>query len=139
MTHTEQSQGAVPSPSHGSVVGRHGLCHCKAVFGLDDNMAQAWLTGRAVSTREGCSKPEPKGGEGESVASGLVSGWAITATGFDAEAATNSSHFQSTGLPFQSQTTSVPTCKPLAGVCPRSELRISDILAAPGEGSVYQQ
>lgn len=50
-------------------------------------MAQTWLSGEATSIREGCRKNEPKGGDVESVTPGLVSGWAITGIGFDAEAA----------------------------------------------------
>ena len=50
-------------------------------------MAQAWLAGGATSVCEECSKTEPKGGDGESVTPGFVSGWAITGIGFDAEAA----------------------------------------------------
>lgn len=114
-------------------MGRRNLCHCKALFGLDYNMAQAWPAGVATSVHEGCSKTEPKGGDGESVTPGFVSGWAITGIGFDAEAA-------DTFLPCSKHSvaflTSVPVCKPLAWVCPWSVLKVSDIVAALWEGSV---
>lgn len=82
-----QTQGIFASPSHRPVMGRHNLSHYKALMGLDYNMAQAWIADRATSVHEGCSKYEPKEGHSESVTHGFISDWAITAVGFDAEAA----------------------------------------------------
>lgn len=120
MTNGAANPGHFPSPSHRPVVGRRNPCHCKALFGLDYNMAQAWLAGEATCVCEGCSKTKPKGGDGESVTPGAVCSWAITGTRFDAEAADNVPPTFKAQCSLFSITTLVPVCKPLVWVCPWS-------------------
>lgn len=69
-------------------------------------MAQAWLAGKETSICEGHSETKPKGGDGESVIPGFVSGWAIIGIGFDAEAA-------DTFLPCSKHSVAFLSIKPL--------------------------
>lgn len=55
MTKSSKARAFFWAQSHGPVVGRCNLCQHTALFGLDYNTAQAWLTSKATSVREGCS------------------------------------------------------------------------------------
>lgn len=98
-----------------------------------------WQHGTSLagqSIHEGCSKPQPRGGEGESVTSGLVSGWEIAAlalmlkhNAFLPLSKHRVAFLVSNHLSAHLQT--------LAGVCPRQcPGAHSDVLAGLWEGSL---
>lgn len=100
-----------------------------------------WQHGTSLagqSLHEGCSKPQPRGGEGESVTSGLVSGWEIAAlalmlkhNAFLPLSKHRVAFLVSNHLSAHLQT--------LAGVCPRQcPGAHSDVLAGLWEGSLCQ-